>query len=268
MKYSTTFLIALAMALPQAPAPGAPANPAAPAPAPAAPTALDPKFIANLNAGSPGMVAKANALLPAKIKAAGMDPMTKPIGGKVGLNINLGVCKASLKASYSVTNVKGLSALQLATMSYKSGTSGAGGSLSLETASSVLPIGVTADLQGVASVGCGIPDIKLTGTVTGSNLAGSMVGPTTLSIKNIGTAAAPKLQAAISSMKVESFSPKFETVIVKLNQLPAAAELVSEGLQKEIEKDFHNQIIALAGPMMKGQVEEALAKQLPLVIDL
>ena len=277
MKYSNTFLIALAMALPQAPTSGAPANPAAPAPAtsapaapapaaPANPNALPANFIAGLNAGSSGMIAKINALLPAKLKSTGMDPL-KPIAGKVEKNINIAICKISLKASYSVTNIKGISTLQIATMSYKSGTS-VNGVMNLETTSTVVPFGITGDLEGTASVGCGIPDIKLTGTVTGNNLAGSMVGPTTLTIKNLGTDAAPKMQANITSMKIESFAPKFESVIVKLKDLPAAAEVVSEGLQKEIEKDFHNQILAMSGPMMKGQVEEATAKQLPWAIDL
>lgn len=55
-----------------------------------------------------------NAALPESIKAKGYDPLKTVASGTDTLGkINLGLCKASVKASYSITDLRDLSSLQI-----------------------------------------------------------------------------------------------------------------------------------------------------------
>lgn len=203
-----------------------------------------------VNALIDAMLPALNAALPQAIKDAGLDPWEDVAKGSDTLGkINLGVCTASAKASYSIKDMVGLSSLEITSADVLSldGTTTVTGTL---TMAAKLNKNLSAKLSGKVSAKCGLisESVSISGSATAKGVTGKATGDFTATI------GVP--QSCMTSVKITKFSLDYSDIDIKVNGL---------GVFNSLLDPLVDAIDALFGDAIKGEVADALR---PVLNDL
>ena len=203
-----------------------------------------------VNALVDALLPELNEELPQAIKDAGLDPWKNVASDSKTLGkINLGVCKASAKASYSIKDMTGLSSLEITSAEAGSlqGTTTITGTLSMRAK---LNKSLSAKVSGKISAKCGIvsDSASISGKVTAKGVTGKGAGNFTATIS--GTT------ACVTEAKITTFSLDYDDIDVKIDGL---------GIFNSLLDPLVDAVDALFGSAIKNEVANALK---PVLNDL
>jgi hypothetical protein len=194
-----------------------------------------------------------NQALPKYIVSEDLDPWDDVVSGSVTLGkVDLGLCTASVKASYSIKNMVGLSSIVITSM-----TSETFDSTNLPTVTGTLNVSakltknLSAKLSGKITAACGglsLPSASISGTAIASGVTGTGKANFTATI------ALP--QSCFTQVKLTS---------LKLNYSHIEVDISGLGEFNEFLEPLVDAINALFGNAIKGEIAEAL---LPVLNDL
>lgn len=205
-----------------------------------------------LNALVSALLPTLNSALPQYIKNAGLDPWKDVVSDKKTLGkINLGICKASAKASYSIKDMTGLSSLVILQMAVATVDASqlptVTGTLSMDAK---LNSNLAAKVSGKITAGCGgiNESVSISGKVTASGVRG------TGKVEYVATIATP--QSCFTRMQVNNLSLNYDHIKVELKGL---------GIFNSFMDPLVDVIDALFGDAIKGEISKALQ---PVLNDL
>jgi hypothetical protein len=212
-----------------------------------------------VNALVDALIPTLNEELPQAIKDAGLDPWKTVAKGSDTLGkIDLGVCKASAKASYSITDMKGLSSIEItgADVTSLSGTTTITGTLSL---SAKLNKDLSARLSGKISAKCGVisDSESISGTATAKGVTGKATGDFT------ATVGMP--QSCLASVKITKFSLDYDDIKVKVDGLGIFNSLL-DPLVDAVDALFGDAIKTEVADALRPVLNDLLADELPFCI--
>ena len=212
-----------------------------------------------VNALIDAMLPALNAALPKAIKDAGLDPWKEVAKGSETLGkINLVVCTASAKASYSIKDMLGLSSIEITSADVTSleGTTTVTGTL---TMAAKLNKNLSAKLSGKVSASCGIvsESVGISGSVTAKGVTGKATGDftATLSVE----------QSCMTSVKITKFSLNYSDIDVKVDGLGIFNSLL-DPLVDAIDDLFGDAIKGEVADALKPVLNDLLADELPFCI--
>lgn len=190
-----------------------------------------------------------NQLLPPAITAAGLDPWKDVVSGSDTLGkINLGVCTASAKASYSIKDMTGLGSLQLTSIDALSlsGTTTITGALSLAGA---LGKSLSAKVSGKVSAKCGMisESVGISGKATAKGVTGKGTGEFTATLG---------AESCLTAVKITTFSLDYDDIDISIDGL---------GMFNSLMDPLVDAVDALFGDAIKDEVARAL---MPVLNDL
>jgi hypothetical protein len=196
-----------------------------------------------LNALLVAFIPYLNKQLPPLIVSEGYDPWAKVVSGDDTLGkINLGICTAKVKASYSIKNMKGLSSLQVktATVSNLSGTADkVTGTL---TMSMSLSSNLKADVSGSVKASCGSISEKagISGDVKATGVTGTATGTFVADLDG---------NVCMDSATISKLSLKYKDIDVNIDGL---------GFFNSFTNELVDAIDALFGDAIEGEISDAL----------
>ncbi|MBF0308197.1 MAG: hypothetical protein HQL56_01550 [Magnetococcales bacterium] len=195
-----------------------------------------------------------NLALPTIIKTEGLDPLATVVSGSDTLGkINLGICKASAKASYSITNMTGLSgmvvnSLTLLTVASSDNLSNVTGTLSYAVSDGTT---LSAKVSGKIKAGCGgISDSEsISGTVSAKGVTGT--GTATFAADLTGT-------GCLTKVVLDDLSLNYSDVDVHIDGL---------GVFNEFLAPLVDAIDDLFGKYIKNSLSGVVEKALDDLLD-
>jgi hypothetical protein len=211
-----------------------------------------------VNALIDALIPELNQELPQAIKDAGLDPWKTVVKGSETLGkIDLGVCKASAKASYSITDMTGLSSIEIlsATASNLGGTTTVTGTL---TMSARLNKSLSAKVSGKISAKCGVisDSVKISGSATAKGVTAKATGDFTATI---GT------ESCITTANITKLSLDYSDIDVKINGLGVFNSLLDE-LVDAVDDLFGNAIKGEISDALRPVFNDLLKDELPFCI--
>lgn len=190
-----------------------------------------------------------NKVLPPAITAAGLDPWKDVVSGSDTLGkINLGICTASAKASYSIKDMTGLSSLQLTSIDALSlsGTTTITGTLSLAGA---LGKSLSAKVSGKINAKCGVisESVSISGKATAKGVTGKGTGEFTATLG---------AESCLTAVTITAFSLDYTDIDINIDGL---------GMFNSFMDPLVDAVDALFGDVIKDEVAKAL---MPVLNDL
>lgn len=208
-----------------------------------------------------------NEELPAFIVGEGLDPLKNVVSGTDNLGkINLGICTAEAKASYSITNMKGLSSIQIETLTLDSCEINGDESTEALTqvvgtlwVSAKLTSNLSADVGGSIKASCGgiSEKVGISGTVTAKGVTGSGAATCT------ATVAAD--QACCTTLTITQLSLNYKDIDVSIDGLGIFNDLL-DPLVDLINDVFGSYIKDELSSITKSALNSLLKDTLPLCV--
>jgi hypothetical protein len=189
-----------------------------------------------------------NQKLPPYIVSEGLDPWgtvakdTATIG-----SINLGVCTAKAKASYKITNMKGLSSIVLSDLKTSPATS-SGDITGTVTVNANLTTKLSSKVSGSVSAQCGIlpkASVGISGTATATGVSGKGTGTFTAHIGTEG--------ACFTALDISSLSLDYKDIEVRIDDL---------GIFNTVLKPLIDLLDVFFGDTLKGEISKVTKDEL------
>jgi hypothetical protein len=215
-----------------------------------------------LNALIAALLPVLNKALPPYIVSQDLDPWDDVISGNETLGKeNLGICTASVKASYSIKDMKGLSSIVVTAM-----TVATSDSTKLPTVTGTANISaklnksLSAKLSGKITAACGglsLPPVGISGTATASGVTGT--GKANFS----ATVAIP--QSCFTQVKLSSLQLKYQHIEVDLSGLGDFNEYL-DPLVDAISELFGSAITGEIASALMPVLNDLIKDELPLCV--
>lgn len=203
-----------------------------------------------------------NKAAPALIVSENLDPMATVVSGSSTLGkINLGICKASCKASYSIKNMTGLSSLEILTLTLDSCTQDSNnpitynGTLSLTAKlNSTLSTKVSGKIKASCS---GISDsASISGTAKAKGCTGKGHATFVATISD---------QICLKSMTLSSLSLNYSDIDIDIDGLGVFNSLL-DPLVDALNDLFGSYIKSDLSDVVEGVLDDLLEDELPLCL--
>lgn len=193
-----------------------------------------------------------NQAIPQYIKNNDLDPWKDVYSGKETLGkIDLGICKASAKASYSIKDMKGLSSLVITEMKYatrdESQYPTVKGTIDMRV---VLNSNLSAKVSGKITAGCG--GINQSVSISGKATASGVIGTG----KIVYTAQLGVPQSCYTEMKINDLTLMYNDIDVEIKGL---------GMFNKYLDDLVDTVEGAFGDLIKDEIAKALQ---PVLNDL
>lgn len=208
-----------------------------------------------------------NSTLPAAIRAAGLDPWTPVAPNTVALpEIDLGICRAKVKATFPITSVTGLSCLVIDTLEAdKVNVEGLPPTLSATmtlTAAAHLASDLAGTVGGDLSASCEgkSKSLKLSGTVAAKGVKTSGTGTGSASGK--AKIVPPKIKRCVNGLKIDTLSIDYTSIKVSIGDLGFFNSILQD-LVDAISDHFGQKITSDISSQMPPVVNGLIASHLP-----
>lgn len=196
-------------------------------------------------------LANINAAIPSYVVSNGYDPLQTVASGSDTLGkIKLGLCTASVKAAYSISNLCGLSSLQIETLTVETldaaGATGLSGTLTL---SATLTSSLSASVGGsIKASACGITEkVGLSGSVVASAVTATGVATFSASMANGAM--------AVDDISLGTLTMSYGSISVHVNGLGVFNSFAGD-LDKAISSLFGNYITDTLAGLVTGLLNE------------
>lgn len=206
-----------------------------------------------------------NSEIQKTIKQQNLDPKADVVSGdKVLGSIDLGFDKAYVKASYKISDLKGLSTLSISRFEIVSvdqnpnDSDSVSGKVQIEVK---LGSDIQANMGGSVSAGCGPihPDIGLSGTVKAPNVTANSTGSLNAGINGV--------KLCVSSFDMVEFSVSYGHPDVYIDDLGMFNNFM-EPLEDAIITLFNGDLKSMITSVIRSSVKEQVDKYLPLCVGL
>lgn len=194
-----------------------------------------------------------NQAIPKYIKDAGLDPWKAGFSGSKTLGkIDLGICKASVKASYSFKDIKGLSSLVITEMKYVERNTSQEptitGAIELKA---VLNSDISAKVSGKITAGCG--GINESVGISGKAKAEGVTGIGVM----VYTAELAAPQSCYTKMEIKNLNLMYSDIDVDIDGL---------GMFNKFMNPLVDTVNGAFGDLIKGAISDVLETELNKLI--
>lgn len=217
-----------------------------------------------LNALLDALLPEINDSLPTALKAGGFDTWKKVCSGSCSAGkVNLGLCKATAKASYSITDMKELSSIEILTVKVNtsSGPATGGRWTGTMTMDAKLNKNLSAKVEGKVKASCGglSDSAKIKGKVTGKGIKFTAKGPFEATL---GTT-----DSCLQSLKIDTLKLDYSSIDVKIDGLGIFNSMLKpiEDAVFTLFKDALNKEIAGA---VKPELNKVIKAEMPYCIGI
>jgi hypothetical protein len=223
-------------------------------------TAMDTDAI--LNALLDALLPDLNAALPKAIQDAGLDPWGTVAQGSDTLGkINLGLCTAKVKASYSIKDMTGLSSIEILSATVETSTTAASGTQATGTMAlkARLNKSLSAKVSGKLSASCGgiSESVKISGKITAKGVTGKGKGP------YAATLGVP--ESCLQSLELSTFSLDYSSVDISIDGLGIFNSFLKP-LEDVVTQLFKDAITTEVANAVKPLLNSLIADELPFCI--
>lgn len=205
-----------------------------------------------------------NKELPGTIVSEGLDPLEKVDSGSDKLGkINLGICKAKAKASYDIEDMKGLSSMEIKSMTITS----IGSTSNLSSVSGTMSIYVqlnsnlSTKVSGKFKASCS--GISSSEKISGKATAKGVTGNGEVSFES--TLSESKGESCLNTIKVTKLNFKYKDIDVKIDGLGVFNDFLKP-LVDAIDDLFGEYIVDDLTPVVKNALNKELKKILPVCV--
>lgn len=217
-------------------------------------------LVGRLNALIAELLPVLNQQLPAFIVDEGLDPMETVVSGSDTLGkIDLGICKAEVKANYSITDMKGLSSLYIKSLTVTVSVINGGESTSEATelqgtvaVSAELQSSLSANVSGSIEASCGGISEKagISGKVTAKGVTGTGTADYTATFS--------ATQSCFSKLHITDLNLNYKDIDVSIDGL---------GVFNEFLQPLVDAINALFGSYIKDELSSVVKNVLNDLLD-
>lgn len=215
-----------------------------------------------INALLDALIPELNKALPPAIVAAGLDPWPTVVSGSDTLGkINLGICKASVKASYSIKDMTGLSSIEIlaASVDGSSVTLPDGSASGTMNMNGRLNKSLTAKVSGTLKAGCGGLNEHV--TISGSVSAKGV----TAKVKGTYGATVGVPQSCLTSAHVDALTLDYSDLTIKIDGLGIFNDFLKP-LEDAVLSLFKSQINSTIAAAVKPILNDLIEDELPFCI--
>ena len=213
---------------------------------------------AALNQIIQNMLPQVNSAIQGVISSNHLDPWGHVAGSTDNLgHIDLGICTASASASYSITNMRGLSSFSIDSIVINSSQAGANNTITGDVSVSAHMGGnLSTGVGGKFTAGCGFihPSVGISGNATLSSITAHANG--------VYTASSINGQVCLTALDVRSLIVNYGSVHVDIDGLGIFNSLLGP-LVDAITSLFNGQIKSAIGSAITPLIDEEIAKILP-----